>query len=66
MSEEGTLWITVVEKLIGVILIVVSVIMLYFTATSTSVLNVFTAFFVFLSVIPLIAGAYLIIVRPPE
>ena len=66
MSEEGTFWTTIAEKLIGTILIILSIVMFYFTATSGSTLSLFTGFFAFLGVIVLIAGAFLILVRPPE
>jgi len=66
MSEEGNFWVTIAEKLIGIILIIVSIIMLYLTATSGSTLNLFTGFFGFLGVVVLIAGGLLIVVKPPE
>jgi uncharacterized membrane protein HdeD (DUF308 family) len=67
MSEEGeSFWITLAEKFIGLLLIIVSILMIYFTATSTNVLNVFTGLFAFLSAILLIGGAFLIIVKAPE
>ena len=66
MSEEGNLWITVAEKLIGILLIIVSAVMLYFTATSADVLSAYTGFFAFLGVVILVAGAFLIVVKHPE
>jgi uncharacterized membrane protein HdeD (DUF308 family) len=67
MSEEGaSFWITLAEKFIGLILIIVSILMIYFTATSTSVLTVFTGLFAFLGAVLLIGGAFLIIVKAPE
>ena len=37
MSEEGdTFWISLAEKSIGVVLIIMGALMLYFTATSSS------------------------------
>jgi heme/copper-type cytochrome/quinol oxidase subunit 4 len=67
VSEEGsTFWISLTEKLIGIILIIVSIIMFYYTATSTDTLNVFTGLFAFLSVVVLVGGAFLIVVKPPE
>jgi hypothetical protein len=67
MSEEGaSFWITLTEKFIGLILIIVSILMIYFTATSTSVLTVFTGLFAFLGAVLLIGGAFLIIVKAPE
>jgi len=67
MSEEGdTFWISLAEKFFGVILIIIGAIMLYFTATSTNVLGGFSLFFGILSLIMLIIGLFLLVVRPPE
>jgi predicted ferric reductase len=67
MSEEGdTFWISLAEKFFGIILIIIGAIMLYFTATSTSVLGGFSLFFGILSLIMLIIGLFLLVVRPPE
>lgn len=67
MSEEGaSFWISLTEKLIGIVLIIVSIIMFYFTATSTDTLTVFTGLFAFLGIVVLMGGAFLIVVKPPE
>ena len=69
MSEEGdTFWVSLAERLFGVLLIVIGAIMLYFTATSSgsSELGGFSAFFGVLSVIPVILGILLFLVKPPE
>jgi hypothetical protein len=66
MSETGSFWIKMAEKFFGFLLIVLSILMIYFTATSTASLGVFIGLFGFLSVLPLIAGVFLIIVKPPE
>lgn len=67
MSEEGeSFWITLAEKFFGLLLVIISIIMFYFTFTSTSSLGLFTGFFGFLGFVMLIAGAFLIVVRPPE
>ena len=66
MSEEGSFWITITEKVIGIILIIVSITMLYFTLTSDATLGAFTGLFGFLGVVVLIAGGFLIVVKPPE
>jgi hypothetical protein len=66
MSDEGdTFWISLAEKLFGVLLIVVGGLMLYFTAT-TSDLGAFSIFFGILSVIVLIIGLFLLLVKAPE
>jgi hypothetical protein len=67
MSQEGpSFWLTMTEKLIGIVLIIVSIIMLYFTATSTTTLTVATGLFTFLGVLVLASGAFFIVVKPPE
>ncbi len=69
MSEEGdTFFVSLAEKLIGVLLIVVGGIMIYLTTTtsSSSGLGDFTLFFGVLSVIMVIIGLFLLLARPSE
>ncbi|MFB3888987.1 MAG: hypothetical protein ACE14S_05810 [Candidatus Bathyarchaeia archaeon] len=66
MSEEGSIWIGIAEKFFGLLLIAVSAIFIYFTATSIDALGAYAGLFAFLSVAMLIAGAFLIIVKTPE
>ena len=67
MSEEGdTYWVSLAEKGIGVILIIVSALMLYYTATSTDTLGAFAWLFGVLGVIVLAIGVFLLLVKPPE
>jgi hypothetical protein len=67
MSEEGdSFWISLTEKLIGLTLIILSILMFYFTATSGSVLSIYTGLFAFLGVVVLLGGAFLIVIKPPE
>ncbi len=66
MSDEGdTFWVSLAEKFFGVLLIVIGAVMLYFTAT-TSGLGAFTVFFGVISLIMLIIGLFLLLVKPPE
>jgi membrane-bound ClpP family serine protease len=66
MSEEGdTFWVSLAEKFIGLILVVIGAIMIYFTAT-TSALGGFTVFFGVVSIIMLVIGLFLLLVRAPE
>ena len=65
-DEQGSMWIGLAEKLFGLILIIISGILLYFTLTSTSTLIQFAGLFGFLAVVMLIAGILLIIIKPPE
>jgi hypothetical protein len=67
MSEEGdTFWVSLAERVFGLILIIIGAVMLYFTATSTDVLGGFSVFFGALSAILVIVGIFLLIVKPPE
>ncbi len=67
MSEEGaSFWLSIAEKTVGIVLVILSILMIYFTATSTSTISIATGLFAFLSIIVLISGAFLIVVKPPE
>jgi hypothetical protein len=69
MSEQGdTFWISLAEKFFGLIVIVIGGILLYLTATSTSAseLGAFSAFFGVLSVILIVIGLFMLLVRPTE
>ena len=66
MSEEGdSFWVSLSERIIGFILIIISAALLYFTATSSS-LGVYAWIFGFLGVAVLIIGLLLLIVKPSE
>jgi Zn-dependent protease len=66
MSEEGdTFWVSLAEKFFGLILIIIGALMLYYSATSSG-LGTFSLFFGILSVIMLIIGVFLLLVKPPE
>jgi len=66
MSEEGDqFWVSIAEKFLGLVLVVMGAIMLYFTVT-TSGLGGFTAFFGVISVVLLIIGLFLLLVRAPQ
>ena len=67
MSDEGdTFWVSLAERLVGLLLIVIGAVMIYFTATSTDTLGGFSVFFGTLSVILLLLGIFLLLVKPPE
>jgi len=66
MSEGDTFWISLGEKFFGLLLLVLSVLLLYYTATSTVQLSVFTGLFGFLGVAVLVIGIVLLLVKPPE
>jgi hypothetical protein len=66
MSEEGdTFWVSLTERLFGLLLIVIGAIMLYFTAT-TADLGPFSVLFGALSVILVLVGVFLLLVKPPQ
>ncbi len=66
MSEEGdTFWVSLIERLFGLLLIAIGAIMLYFTATSAG-LGPFGLLFGTLSVILMLLGIFLLLVKPPE
>jgi len=60
MSEEGGFGITLAERFFGLILIIVGAIAMYYAFTSVQALDVFAAFFGFLSIIPLVLGLILL------
>jgi predicted ferric reductase len=66
MSEQDTFWISLGERFFGLLLLIIGIILLYFTATSTDALGSFSAFFGFLSVVVLALGLVLLAARPPE
>jgi hypothetical protein len=66
MSEGDTFWLSLAEKFFGLILTIVGALFLYFTVTTTTTLGVFTGLFGFLSIVVLITGMFLLLVRPPE
>jgi hypothetical protein len=66
MSEGDTFWISLGEKFFGLLLLILSVLLLYYTATSTVQLSMFTGLFGFLGVAVLVIGIVLLLVKPPE
>ncbi len=66
MSIEGdTFWVSLAERIFGLSLIILGALMLYFTATTAAV-GGFGVFFGVLSVIMVILGIFLLIVKPPQ
>jgi membrane-bound ClpP family serine protease len=65
MSEGDTFWVSLSEKFLGILLTIIGALFLYFTLTSTA-LGAFAGLFGFLGVVVLIAGLFLLIVRPTE
>jgi membrane-bound ClpP family serine protease len=66
MSEEGdTFFVSLAERFLGLLLIIIGAILIYLTA-STSGLVAFTVFFGVLSLLLLIIGVFLLFVKPSE
>jgi len=65
MSEKNNLAIILTEKICGILAIIISGIMLYYT-TTTKALGTFNGMFVTLGVVALIAGILLLIITPKE
>jgi hypothetical protein len=63
MSEEGSFGASAIEKLFGLIVLVMGIIAMYYTLTSASALMAFTGFFGFFSFILVILGVVLIIAK---
>lgn len=67
MSEEGdTFWVSLTERIFGLLLIAIGAVMLYYTATSTDTLGGFSVLFGALAVILVLLGIFLLIVKPPK
>jgi|WetSurMetagenome_2_1015567.scaffolds.fasta_scaffold625246_1 hypothetical protein len=66
MSDESdNFWINLAEKFFGLLLLIIGAIVLFYTATSPDLAN-FTMFFGVLSVILVIIGLVLLLVKAPE
>ena len=66
MSEQDTFWIKLGQRFFGLLLLIIGIVLLYFTATSTDQLLGFSAFFGLLSIVVLALGVVLLIAKPPE
>ena len=66
MSEGDTFWLSLAEKFFGLLLAIIGGLFLYFTLISTTALGVFTGLFSVMSIVILLIGIFLLIVRPPE
>jgi hypothetical protein len=66
MSEGDTFWLSLAEKFFGLLLTIIGALFLYFTLSSSTALGAFTGLFGFLSIVVLLVGLFLILVRPPE
>jgi membrane-bound ClpP family serine protease len=66
MSEGDTFWLSLAEKFFGLLLTIIGALLLYFTLTSIEALSAYTGLFGFLSIVVLVVGLFLLLVRPPE
>ncbi len=65
MSDEGdTFWVSLAERAFGLLIIIIGGIMLYFTATTA--VGGFGLFFGAISVVMVIIGIFLLVVKPPQ
>ena len=66
MSDESdTFWINLAEKFFGLLLLIIGAILLFYTATSPDLAN-FAVFFGILSVILIVIGLVLLLVKSPQ
>jgi len=63
MSDEGGFGVNVAEKFCGLIIFLVGILTLYYTLSSSQALQSFTSLFGFLSIILVILGLFLLIVK---
>ena len=63
MSEEGGFGLNVAEKFFGLIILLTGFLALYYTATSSQALMGYTGLFGFLSLILIVLGLFLLIVK---
>jgi hypothetical protein len=66
MSDEGGFGIGLAEKFFGLIIFVVGLLALYYTATSASTLGALTGFFIVLCLILVVLGLVLMIAKTSE
>jgi hypothetical protein len=57
-------WVTLAEKFFGFLLLVIGIVMIYYTATTA--LGMVTWIFALLSIVLLGVGLFLILAKPPE
>jgi heme/copper-type cytochrome/quinol oxidase subunit 4 len=64
MSKNN--WVILAEKICGIILIIISAIMLYYTTSSADILGTFSGMFTAIGIVILIVGILLLIITPKE
>jgi hypothetical protein len=63
MSEESGFGLNVAERFFGLLIFVMGLFALYYTATSASALEVYTGLFGFLSIVLIVLGFVLLIAK---
>ena len=66
MSDEGGFGIGLAEKFFGLIIFLVGLLALYYTATSASVLGAMTGFFIVMCLVLVVLGLVLMIAKTSE
>ena len=63
MSEESGFGLNVAEKFFGLIILLTGLLTLYYTVSSSQVLLAYTGLFSFLSIILIVLGLFLLVVK---
>lgn len=63
MSEESGFGLNVAEKFFGLIIFLTGILTLYYTVSSSQVLLAYTGLFGFLSIILIVLGLFLLVVK---
>jgi len=64
-DKQVSYWASFIERIFGIILIVLGIVLLYFTVT-TAALGMFMTFFSIISIVLVIIGVFLLLVKPAE
>ena len=64
MSEGDTFWVSFAERIFGLILIIIGAILFYLTVTTE--IGGFMLLFSVLSIILVIIGIFLLVIKPPK
>ncbi len=65
-GESDRFWVTLFEKVVGLALLIIGAILLYFTWDTSSKIGAYTWIFALLGVVVLVIGLLLMIVRPSD
>ncbi len=62
-EEEGSFGVTFIERLVGLIVLIMGILTTYYTLTSINTLAPFTGLFALLSIILILLGLFLILAK---